>query len=29
VEDEIEIGMDVVDQYGWINMVHQREPTTE
>jgi len=29
VEDEIEIGMDVVDRYGWINMVHQREPTTE
>jgi len=28
-EDEIEIGMDVVDQYGWINMAHQREPTTE
>ena len=22
-------GMDVVDQYGWTNMVHQREPTTE
>ena len=22
-------GMDVVDRYGWINMVHQQEPTTE
>ena len=22
-------GMDVADRYGWINMVHQQEPTTE
>jgi len=29
VEDEIEIEMDVVVQYGLTNMVHQREPTTE